>query len=141
MKLQQLAHALGATLVGDNGDVEIRGIATLNEAEADQVSFLTNPAYTKAAASTSAAAVLAPRGQVPPESLHGGASLLEHDAPYLALAEALELFHPARTMPQGSTKLQSLISMRMSIRRQLSVLMSLSRKALKSGRTLNLRRV
>ena len=104
MKLRQLAHALGATLVGDNGDVEIRGIATLNEAEADQVSFLTNPAYTKAAASTSAAAILAPRGQVPPESLHSGASLLEHDTPYLALAEALELFHPARTMPAGVHK-------------------------------------
>ena len=59
MKLEQLAQKLGATLVGDNGDVEIRGIATLNEAESDQVSFLTNPAYAKAAASTSAAAVLA----------------------------------------------------------------------------------
>ncbi len=104
MKLEQLAQKLGATLVGDNGDVEIRGIATLNEAESDQVSFLTNPAYAKAAASTAAAAILAPRGQIPPDSLQSGASLLEHDAPYLALAKALELFHPSRAMPAGVHK-------------------------------------
>ena len=104
MKLRQLAQTLGATLVGDNGDVEIRGIATLSEAESDQVSFLTNPAYAKAAVSTAAAAVLALRGQVPPDSLRAGASLLEHDTPYLALAQALELFHPARTMPAGVHK-------------------------------------
>ena len=84
MNLQQLANQLGATLVGGNGEVEIRGIATLNEAKADQLSFLTNPAYAQAAASTSAAAVLAPTGQVELASLQGGASLLEHDAPYLA---------------------------------------------------------
>jgi UDP-3-O-[3-hydroxymyristoyl] glucosamine N-acyltransferase len=101
MKLNQLAQKLGATLVGDNGEVEIRGIATLGEAQADQLSFLTNPAYAKAAARTEAAAVLAPRGQVAPESLVGGASLLEHDAPYMALAKALEFFHPSTSMPAG----------------------------------------
>jgi UDP-3-O-[3-hydroxymyristoyl] glucosamine N-acyltransferase len=104
MNLQQLANQLGATLVGGNGEVEIRGIATLNEAKSDQLSFLTNPAYAQAAASTSAAAILAPTGQVELASLQGGASLLEHDAPYLALARALELFHPASPMPAGVHK-------------------------------------
>ena len=40
MKLHQLAEALGATLVGTNGEVEIKGIATLSEAGSDQLSFL-----------------------------------------------------------------------------------------------------
>ncbi|MDE0882216.1 MAG: UDP-3-O-(3-hydroxymyristoyl)glucosamine N-acyltransferase [Myxococcota bacterium] len=104
MKLHQLAEALGATLVGTNGEVEIKGIATLSEAGSDQLSFLTNPAYAREAAETGAAAVLAKRGKVAPESLLKGASLLEHDAPYLALAKALELFHPNQDMPAGVHK-------------------------------------
>ena len=34
----------------------------------------------------------------------GGAGILEHDAPYLALAKALELFYPPRMMPPGIHK-------------------------------------
>ena len=104
MKLAQLAEKIGATLVGDNGDVEVRGVATLDEAGPDQVSFLTNPAYAKAAAQTTAAAILILRGQVEPQGVAEGVSLLEHDAPYMALAQALELFHPASTMPAGVHK-------------------------------------
>jgi UDP-3-O-[3-hydroxymyristoyl] glucosamine N-acyltransferase len=103
MKLIKLAQTLGATLVGGDGEIEINGIAAVADAGPDQLTFLTNAAYTKAAATTQAAAVLTRRGALQPGQA-GGAGILEHDAPYLALAKALELFYPPRMMPAGIHK-------------------------------------
>ena len=44
IKLGQLAEFLGATLSGD-GEKEITGLATLQEAGPAQLSFLANPQY------------------------------------------------------------------------------------------------
>jgi len=68
----------------------IRGIATLDEAGQDDLSFLTNPRYRSAADRTQAGAVLVGAG-----TELAGRDLLEVDEPYRALAQLLELFHPA----------------------------------------------
>lgn len=57
IKLGQLAEFLGATLRGDK-DIEITGLATLQEAGPGQVSFLANPKYRKLLVDTQATAVL-----------------------------------------------------------------------------------
>ena len=67
----------------------VRGIATLEEAGPDQLSFLTNPRYRHKIAESEAGAVL-----VRPDSGVEGRDLLEVAEPYLALARLLELFHP-----------------------------------------------
>lgn len=87
--LGQLAEFLGATLRGP-ADKQITGLATLQEAGPDQISFLANPQYRKFLATTQAAAVL-----LKPTDAEGYAAdaLLVPD-PYLAYARISHLFDP-----------------------------------------------
>jgi len=87
--LGQLAEFLGATLRGP-ADKQITGLATLQEAGPDQVSFLANPQYRKFLATTQAAAVL-----LKPTDAEGyAADALLVPEPYLAYARISHLFDP-----------------------------------------------
>ena len=57
MKLGELASRLGCDLEGD-AQTEIHGVAGIEEARAGQVTFLTNPRYSRELAKTQASAVL-----------------------------------------------------------------------------------
>jgi UDP-3-O-[3-hydroxymyristoyl] glucosamine N-acyltransferase len=57
MKLCELAKMIGGVLTGD-GNIEIRGVAGINEASGDEISFVANPKYASVAASTKAGAVI-----------------------------------------------------------------------------------
>jgi UDP-3-O-[3-hydroxymyristoyl] glucosamine N-acyltransferase len=94
--LGQLAEFLGATLRGP-ADKHITGLATLQEAGPDQVSFLANPQYRKFLATTHAAAVL-----LKPADAEGyiADALLVPD-PYLAYARISHLFDPKPKAPVG----------------------------------------
>jgi UDP-3-O-[3-hydroxymyristoyl] glucosamine N-acyltransferase len=87
-KLADLASDLGAEVVG-NGDLEICGVRPLDTAEAEHLSFLHNPKYVKEAQSSAAGAILVADSKMLPER-----TLLVCPEPYLALARALEIFHP-----------------------------------------------
>ncbi|WP_375162888.1 UDP-3-O-(3-hydroxymyristoyl)glucosamine N-acyltransferase [Pseudomonas sp. LS44] len=85
--LGQLAERLDATLRGDPEKV-IGGLATLQEAEPHQLSFLANPQYRKYLAVTKAGAVLlAPTDA---DAYAGDALLVAN--PYLAYAQLSHLF-------------------------------------------------
>jgi UDP-3-O-[3-hydroxymyristoyl] glucosamine N-acyltransferase len=88
MKLELIAQKLGATLENASPDVEITGVATLEEAGPGQLTFLTNPKYAALARTTKAAALI-----VSPEAAAEGRPVLRHANPYLAFARALELFY------------------------------------------------
>ena len=97
MKLHEIAKTLGCELAG-NGDVEITGVAGLEEASPSELSFLSNPRYAPKLASSRAAAIIVGReaGGSPP----GGTALLVSSNPYLDFARALELFYqPPRPAP------------------------------------------
>ncbi|HLD65950.1 MAG TPA: UDP-3-O-(3-hydroxymyristoyl)glucosamine N-acyltransferase [Pseudomonas sp.] len=85
--LGQLAERLGATLRGV-ADTPITGLATLQDAGPDQLSFLANPQYRKFLADSRAAAVLLTPADA---EGHAGAALLV-DNPYLAYAQLSHLF-------------------------------------------------
>ena len=87
IKLGQLAEFLGATLRGDQ-DKDINGLATLQEAGPDQISFLANPQYRKFLTDTQAAAVLLKPADA--DSFAGDALLVPD--PYLAYARISHLF-------------------------------------------------
>ncbi|PCK93911.1 UDP-3-O-(3-hydroxymyristoyl)glucosamine N-acyltransferase [Pseudomonas viridiflava] len=89
IKLGQLAEFLGATLRGDK-DKDINGLATLQEAGPDQISFLANPQYRKFLTDTQAAAVLLKPADA--DSFAGDALLVPD--PYLAYARISHLFDP-----------------------------------------------
>ena len=87
MKLAELALALGADLHGD-GDAEITGVAGLEEAGPEEVTFVANPRYSALARTTNAGAVLVtldfPEIQTP---------TLRTANPYLAFAKAVQIFY------------------------------------------------
>jgi UDP-3-O-[3-hydroxymyristoyl] glucosamine N-acyltransferase len=86
--LGRIAEALGATLVGDPARV-IRGVAPLDSAGPDDVSFLVNGRYLRAAARSAAGAVVVGRDV---EGLPQ--ALLRVELPQTALIALLRLFHP-----------------------------------------------
>src|SRR2546430_3447958 len=93
--LGQLAEALGATLEGDAARV-VRGVAPLESAGPDDVSFLTDARYHPAARASRAGAFVAAAGV-------GGlpAPVLRLAAPQQAMICLLLLFHPAPPLLPG----------------------------------------
>jgi UDP-3-O-[3-hydroxymyristoyl] glucosamine N-acyltransferase len=94
--LGQLAERLGATLRGA-ADQTINGLATLQEAQAGQLSFLANPQYRKYLADTQASALLLSPADA--EGYAGDALLVEN--PYLAFAQLSHLFDPRPVASAG----------------------------------------
>src|SRR3990172_10508162 len=87
--LGQLAEALGAVREGDAERV-IRGVAPLEAAGSDQISFVTHPKYLPLAAASRAGALL-----VGAEVKDLRAPLLRAASPQAALLALLKPFHPA----------------------------------------------
>jgi UDP-3-O-[3-hydroxymyristoyl] glucosamine N-acyltransferase len=86
--LGRLAEALGASLQGEPGQV-VTGVAPLEAAGPDQISFLTDPKYLRQAQASRAGALLIGR------DVSGlSAALLQVDRPQQALITLLALFHP-----------------------------------------------
>ena len=89
MTLRELAERLGCRLDGD-GTLEIQRVAAIDDAGPGDLTFLANPKYAQALATTRASAVIA-RPDVPA----GPCAMLRTDEPYLAFARAVGLFAPA----------------------------------------------
>ena len=87
MKLAILAQTLDVALHGDP-DLEITGVAGIEEAAAGQVTFVANPKYAALARTTQAAAVL-----VTPDFPEITAATLRTGNPYFAFARAIEIFY------------------------------------------------
>ncbi len=87
--LSELAAAVGGRVDGDAGR-RVRGVATLEEAGPDDLSFLTNPRYRPALLSSRAGAVLVGSGF----GIEGRDLLVAPD-PYRALADILDRMYPA----------------------------------------------
>jgi UDP-3-O-[3-hydroxymyristoyl] glucosamine N-acyltransferase len=90
MKLSELAQKLGCTVDGD-ANLEITGVAGLEDARPGELTFLANRKYRPALETTRASAVLLPPADSRPEKL----AALRSKNPYLDFARAIELFHAA----------------------------------------------
>ncbi len=96
MKLLEIARSIGATAENVPAELEITGVAGVDEAGPTELTFLTNPKYTAAAATTRAAAII-----VSPGFPADGRAVLRCQNPHLAYAKALELFYsPPRYQPR-----------------------------------------
>ncbi len=93
--LSELADRLGARVVGD-GDRRVEDLRPLGQAGPEHLSFLHNPKYVEQAAASAAGAIL-----VDDPARLAGRDLLVCDEPYLAVARALELFHPRTPAEPG----------------------------------------
>jgi UDP-3-O-[3-hydroxymyristoyl] glucosamine N-acyltransferase len=92
--LSELASRLGCELRGA-GEVEIRGVAGIEEAGPGDLTFLANRRYVSHLATTGAAAVVIAPGQDAP------LPALVSDNPYLAFARAVSLIRPATRPAPG----------------------------------------
>jgi UDP-3-O-[3-hydroxymyristoyl] glucosamine N-acyltransferase len=91
MKLSELASQTGASCENSDGNMEIIGAAGLDQAEAGQVTFLSNPRYTPRLATTGASAIYVGEDvRVERADL----AILRAKDPYLAFTRALIVFQP-----------------------------------------------
>ena len=94
MKLKTIAERLGCELAGD-GEIEITGVAGIEQAGPTELTFLSNPKYAGKVKRSRAAAILVDR---PLEGVE--IAFLISANPYLDFARALELFYqPPRPAP------------------------------------------
>lgn len=95
MKLGELAVHLGSTLEGPS-DLEISGVAGMDDASPTELTFLSNPKYRRKLKTTRAAAIIVgPDVEVPARPV------LRAENPYLTFAKALEIFSPPHRPPAG----------------------------------------
>jgi len=91
MTLREIADLAGGWVAPENYEVEITGVASLDDAESGDIAFYGNPKYLKNLRRSRATAVLVPHGfgeEVPPVRIWV-------DAPAAAFAKVLEKFAPA----------------------------------------------
>jgi UDP-3-O-[3-hydroxymyristoyl] glucosamine N-acyltransferase len=90
MKLSELAEIIGGELTCDGGP-QIRGLASIESAASDEVTFLANARYERYMKDTSAAAVI-----VGKDYRGAGRRLIRCEDPYFAFREAMVAFYGFR---------------------------------------------
>ena len=95
MKLKKIAEHLGCRLTA-GADLEISGVAGLEQAKPGQLTFLSNPRYTRLVEITKASAVISEKNIE-----RRGLACLLSDNPYLDFARALELFYESPRTAEG----------------------------------------
>jgi UDP-3-O-[3-hydroxymyristoyl] glucosamine N-acyltransferase len=95
MKLGELAARLGCQLEGPE-ELEITGVAGMDEASPGEITFLSNPKYLAKLHTTRAGAIVAG-----PDVDTLGKPTLRSADPYMSFAQALAVFYPPQRPPAG----------------------------------------
>ena len=95
MKIGDLAAQLECKLEG-TPDLEITGVAGMDEAKAGEITFLSNPKYLSKLGTTQASAIIAGSDV---DTL--GKPVLRSADPYMSFARALEVFYPPQRPAAG----------------------------------------
>jgi UDP-3-O-[3-hydroxymyristoyl] glucosamine N-acyltransferase len=101
MKLSEVAQKLGCRLEGD-ASIEVSGVCGIDHAAAGQITFLANRRYSPLLKSTCASAVLIEDGvALERDAQLAPIAALRTENPYLAFAQAIELFYQAPKYTPG----------------------------------------
>src|SRR5437764_10043875 len=95
MKLAEIAAQLEVRLRGD-GEVEIKGLQGIADAQPGELTFVSNPKYAAAARTTRASAII-----VAEDFPALATATLRAADPYFAFARAVELFYQPPQYPPG----------------------------------------
>ena len=90
MKLSEIARSLNVELENVSGEIDVSGVAGIEEASVSQITFIANPKYAALAKTTKAAAII-----VSPDFPADGRPVIRSKNPYLTFAKAIELFYEA----------------------------------------------
>lgn len=104
MKLKEIARRLECRLEGD-GEININGVAAIEDAGPGDLTFFTNPKYARALRSTRASAVILSDG-----AEAAPCAMLRVSHPYVALAKAVRLFAAENRPPAGVHRLADVAS-------------------------------
>ncbi|MFN0150748.1 MAG: UDP-3-O-(3-hydroxymyristoyl)glucosamine N-acyltransferase [bacterium] len=97
MKLKEIVAAVGGDLEGD-GDLEIRGVSGLRDAQSGDLTFFADARYADSLLQTAASAVLMARnGHRAP----AGKSIVYCENPYASFLQLLRRFSPQESFPEG----------------------------------------
>lgn len=92
----ELAARVNGKISG-NAQLLIKGVAPIKEAQADEITFLSNPKYVKELKNSRAGAII-----LSPHITISDKTSIICDNPYLAFAQILEVYYPSFTsIPQG----------------------------------------
>ena len=94
-KLKELAEWVDGTVIGD-GEIEISGVASIEEAQAEEITFIASPKYLPKLSQTNASAVI-----VSKEVTQADKPLLCVTNPYWAFAKVLTLLSYKPYQPKG----------------------------------------
>jgi len=94
-KLRELAAWVDGTVVGD-GEIDISGVAAIEDARAGEITFIANPKYLSKLSQTNASAII-----VSKEVTQADKPLLCVTNPYLAFGKILTLFSQKPYQPKG----------------------------------------
>ena len=104
---RELAARLDGDLVG-TGDVRVRGIAALDEAEPHHASFLGNPRYRKQVVTSRAGVVIVPRDFEPEPP--AGRAWIKCAKPSSAFTEVVLLFAPPPVVPPPGVHAKAVVA-------------------------------
>lgn len=96
--VEKIAEILGGSVEG-NPQTFINGLAKIEEADSNDISFLANPRYTPYVYSTRAGAVLVSRDFKPEKPV--STTLIRVDNPYAAFTELLEMYNGTTPVKTG----------------------------------------
>jgi UDP-3-O-[3-hydroxymyristoyl] glucosamine N-acyltransferase len=99
MRLDELAKALGATIVKGAGDTEIKGLASLKDASPTDVSYFSDKRYAPDLETTRAAAIVLKTAEG--LALPAGAAVLTLADPEIAFVQMLTLLYPPEVETPG----------------------------------------
>lgn len=97
MRLKEIAERLRCS-VQEEVDIEISGVATIEDAVAGEITFLANPKYIPKVSQCRASAIIAGEELDREKS---PCTILRSSNPYLAFARCLEMFYEAPRAPVG----------------------------------------
>lgn len=104
MTLRDLAERLNCRLEGAAADVDIFRLASLEQAQPGDLTFLANPRYHSQLAATRASAVILGLEDTSPAPC----AILRSDNPYRSFAQAVGLFHEPVPPPKGIDPLSAI---------------------------------
>jgi len=104
MKIKEISAELNCALAGDP-EIEITGVAPIENAQPGDLTFLDNKKYRRYLATTDASAIILENADDLPE----GKSAIISSAPYLTFGEAMNLLHPP-PIPESGVHPSAIIS-------------------------------
>jgi len=103
-KISEIARVIGGIVIGDE-NLEIMGIADIQQAREGEITFLANNRYRKYLKETAASAVIVPIDITEGE----GKTLIQTDDPYFAFMKAVRFFYPEEPLIESGVHSTALI--------------------------------